>query len=51
VMRIAQRILEAEKLGFTTIIISKYCKLPKATSAIKIIKVAKVHDVVKHLFG
>lgn len=51
VMRVAQRILEAEKLGFTSIIISKYCKLPKTTNAIKIIKVAKVHDVVKHLFG
>ena len=51
VMRVEQRIQEAEKLGFTSIIISKYCKLPKTTSAIKIIKVAKVHDVVKHLFG
>jgi len=51
VMRVEQRILEAEKLGFTSIIISKYCKLPKTTNAIKIIKVAKVNDVVKHLFG
>lgn len=51
VMRVDQRILEAEKLGFTSIVISKYCKVPKTTYTIKIIKVAKVHDVVKHLFG
>jgi DNA repair protein RadA/Sms len=51
VTRIDQRILEAEKLGFGTIIISKYCKLPKEKYNINIIKVAKVHDVVHHLFG
>ncbi len=50
VPRIEQRILEAEKLGFTSIIVSKYCKIPKLNSGIQIIKVAKVHDVVKHLF-
>ncbi|MBL4663036.1 MAG: DNA repair protein RadA [Flavobacteriaceae bacterium] len=51
VTRVEQRILEAEKLGFTSIIISKYCKLPKQNYNISIIKLAKVHDVVKHLFG
>lgn len=51
VTRIEQRILEAEKLGFSLIVISKYCKLPKQNYQINIIKVAKVHDVVKHLFG
>ncbi|MEZ4874402.1 MAG: DNA repair protein RadA [Flavobacteriaceae bacterium] len=51
VTRIEQRILEAEKLGFGSIVISKYCKLPKQQYVINIIKVAKVHDVVKHLFG
>ena len=51
VTRIDQRILEAEKLGFGSIVISKYCKLPKETYAINIIKVSKVNDVVKHLFG
>jgi DNA repair protein RadA/Sms len=51
VTRVEQRILEAEKLGFGTIIISKYCKLPKQRYGINIIKVAKVHDVVHHLFG
>jgi len=51
VTRVEQRILEAEKLGFGSIVISKYCKLPKQNYTITIIKVAKVHDVVKHLFG
>jgi len=51
VTRVDQRILEAEKLGFTSIVISKYCKLPKQDYHINIIKVAKVHDVVHHLFG
>jgi DNA repair protein RadA/Sms len=51
VTRVEQRITEAEKLGFKSIVISKYCKLPKNNYHINIIKVAKVHDVVKHLFG
>lgn len=50
VTRIDQRILEAEKLGFTSIIISKHCKLPKIKYKINIIGVSKVHDVVRHLF-
>ncbi|MCB0466293.1 MAG: DNA repair protein RadA, partial [Aequorivita sp.] len=50
VTRVEQRILEAEKLGFTSIVISKYCKIPKQNFHINIIKVAKVHDVVHHLF-
>ncbi len=51
VNRIEQRISEAEKLGFGCIVISKYCKLSKKNFGIQIIKVGKVHDVVKHLFG
>jgi DNA repair protein RadA/Sms len=51
VTRVEQRVLEAEKLGFDMIVISKYSKLPKENYGIKIIKVAKVNDVVKHLFG
>lgn len=51
VTRVDQRITEAEKLGFGSIVISKYCKLPKQNYTINIIQVAKVHDVVKHLFG
>lgn len=51
VTRIEQRILEAEKLGFTSIVVSKYCKIPKRNFSIKIIKMGKVHDIVQHLFG
>lgn len=51
VNRIEQRIIEAEKLGFESIVISKYCKVPDNPYHIKIIKVAKVHDVVRYLFG
>jgi len=51
VNRVNQRIQEAEKLGFKSIVISKYCKLPKTNYTINIIKVSKVHDVVRHLFG
>ena len=51
VTRIDQRITEAEKLGFTSIVISKYCKIPDTNYSIAIIKVSKVNDVVKHLFG
>ena len=51
VTKVEQRILEAEKLGFESIIVSKYCKLPKQNYQINVIKLSKVHDVVKHLFG
>ena len=51
VTRIDQRISEAEKLGFSTIIISKYCKLSSDAHGINIVKLAKVNDVVRHLFG
>ena len=50
VTKVDQRIMEAEKLGFSSIVISKYCKLPKQNYGIDIIKVAKVHDLVQHLF-
>ncbi|WP_416446134.1 DNA repair protein RadA [Leeuwenhoekiella sp. A16] len=49
--RVEQRILEAEKLGFGTIMVSKYCKIPKKNFVINIIKVAKMNDVVEYLFG
>ncbi|WP_299761114.1 DNA repair protein RadA [uncultured Dokdonia sp.] len=51
ITRVEQRIHEAEKLGFSGIIVSKYCKIPDHDYKISIIKVAKVHDVVRHLFG
>ena len=51
VTRIDQRITEAEKLGFTSIIISKQAKLAKENPGIKVIGIAKVADLVKYLFG
>jgi DNA repair protein RadA/Sms len=51
VTRVDQRIQEADKLGFSSIVISKYCKLPKQDYGIDIIKIGKVHDLVQHLFG
>ena len=51
VTRIDQRISEAEKLGFNTIIISKQAKLGQADHKIKVVKIAKVADLVRHLFG
>lgn len=51
VTRVEQRILEAEKLGFATIIVSKQNKIPKSNYNINIQKVSKVEDVVSFLFG
>ncbi len=51
VTRAEQRITEAEKLGFSTIMISSQTKLPKTNYTIKIKKVAKIEDVVSFLFG
>ena len=50
VNRIEQRIIEAEKLGFKKIILSKFNKIAKKNYQIEIIKVSKVEDVVKVLF-
>ncbi|MGB3774433.1 MAG: DNA repair protein RadA [Leeuwenhoekiella sp.] len=51
VPRVEQRILEAEKLGFEHIMISKYCKIPKRNYAIKIIPVSKMNDVVEWIMA
>lgn len=51
VPRAEQRISEAEKLGFATIMVSKQTKLPKTNYVIKIQKVARIEDVVSYLFG
>jgi DNA repair protein RadA/Sms len=50
VNRIDQRILEAEKLGFETIIVSKYNKIPKKNYNIEVIKVSKIEEVFTKLF-
>jgi DNA repair protein RadA/Sms len=50
VQRIDQRILEAEKLGFSTIYISKNNKLALKKTRIKIAMVSKIEHVVSGLF-
>lgn len=51
VNRVDQRILEAEKLGFDTIFVSKYNKITLKNTGIKIRLVAKIEDVANELFG
>ena len=50
VNRIDQRISEAEKLGFSTIIISKFNKIVKTNYKIKVVFASKVEDVFQSLF-
>ncbi len=50
VQRIEQRILEAEKLGFSSIFVSKFNKINVKKHAIKIQIVTKIEDVVDILF-
>ena len=51
ISRVEQRIQEAEKLGFSEIVISKYSKFSIKNTGIQLIKVARIEDVVSHLFG
>ncbi|WP_335965690.1 DNA repair protein RadA [Galbibacter sp. PAP.153] len=51
VQRVEQRILEAEKLGFSTIFVSKLNKIAIKNPKINIRKVSKIEDVVGYLFG
>ncbi len=46
VQRVEQRILEAEKLGFCTIFVSKYNKISLKNSVIKIQLISKIEDLV-----
>ncbi len=50
VNRVEQRILEAEKLGFHKIFISKFNKTSLTNFNIKVIRVTKVEDVFANLF-
>ncbi len=50
VNRVEQRIQAAEKLGFSTIFISKYNKIAIKNTGIAVRMVAKIEDVVKELF-
>ena len=49
VQRVEQRILEAEKLGFATIFVSKYNKIALKNTTIKIQLVSKIEDLVGYL--
>lgn len=49
VQRVEQRILEAEKLGFSTIFVSKYNKISLKNTNIKIQMVSKIEDLVGYL--
>ena len=51
VNRVEQRIQEAEKLGFSTIFISKYNKFSLKNTKIEVKLVSKIEDVVHQLFG
>ena len=46
VQRVEQRILEAEKLGFSTIFVSKYNKISLKKTTIKIQMISKIEDLV-----
>ena len=49
VQRVEQRVLEAEKLGFSTIFISKYNKITQKNTGIKIQMISKIEDLVSFI--
>ncbi len=50
VNRVDQRILEAEKLGFSTIVVSKFNKISSKKYRIKVVLVSKIEEVFQQLF-
>jgi len=51
VQRVEQRILEAEKLGFTTIFVSRNSTIPLKINKIRVVRLGKIEELVKALFG
>jgi len=51
VSRIEQRIGESEKLGFTTVYVSRFNKIPKGKNTLNIIEVGKLEELLNYLFG
>ncbi len=51
VSKIDFRIAEAEKLGYTTIFISKYNTLEKNARSIKIVRLSKIAELYHKLFS
>ena len=49
VQRVEQRILEAEKLGFSTIFVSKYNKIALKNTVIKVQLISKIEDLVSYI--
>ena len=49
VQRVEQRILEAEKLGFSTIFVSKYNKISLKNTVINVQLISKIEDLVDNL--
>jgi DNA repair protein RadA/Sms len=49
VQRVEQRILEAEKLGFSTIFVSKYNKIALKKTVIKVQLISKIEDLVGYI--
>ena len=49
VQRVEQRILEAEKLGFSTIFVSKYNKISLKNTVIKVQLISKIEDLVQFI--
>lgn len=49
VQKVEQRIMEAEKLGFSTIYVSKFNKLSLKNTRIKVVLISKIEDLVSHL--
>ncbi|MCX7551121.1 DNA repair protein RadA [Xanthomarina sp. F2636L] len=49
IQRVEQRILEAEKLGFSTIFVSKYNKIALKNTIIKIQLISKIEDLVNFI--
>ena len=50
VAKIEQRFKEAEKIGFESIIISKYSKITESFKKIKIIKFSKIESLIEYIF-
>ncbi len=51
VPKIEQRIQEASKLGFETVVISKFANISKENKSIKILAVSKIEVLISALFG
>ncbi len=51
ITKIEQRVQEASKLGYKSIIISKFSKVKKGENTIRLVPISKIEDLVKFLFG